>query len=75
MILNLKLIVESCLPKVQPRKHAYGLTDSLWDAAAAVSKPELGSFGARLRRQSTAAVWRRAACRFVVTGHDVEAAQ
>ncbi len=37
----------------EPTRHAYGLTGSLWAAAAAVSEPELRSFGARLRRQST----------------------
>ena len=33
----------------QPARGAYGLTACLWDAAAAVSRPHHGSFGARLR--------------------------
>ena len=33
----------------QPARGAYGLTPCLWDAAAAVSRPHHGSFGARLR--------------------------
>ena len=35
----------------QPRGRAHGLTQCLWDAAAAVSLPQQGSFGQRLRRQ------------------------
>ena len=35
----------------QPKRRPYGLTQCLWDAAAAVSLPEEGSFGRRLRRQ------------------------
>ena len=33
----------------QPARGAHGLTACLWDAAAAVSRPHHGSFGARLR--------------------------
>ena len=36
----------------QPTQRAHGLTPCLWDAAAAVSRPQQGSFGARLRRQA-----------------------
>jgi choline-sulfatase len=32
-----------------PGSRAYGLTEALWAAAAAVSVPQQGSFGARLR--------------------------
>ena len=35
----------------QPRGRAHGLTQCLWDAAAAVSRPQQGSFGQRLRCQ------------------------
>lgn len=35
----------------QPSGRPHGLTLCLWDASAAVSRPEEGSFGARLRRQ------------------------
>ena len=36
----------------QPSHRAYGLTPCLWGAAEAVARPDQGSFGARLRRQS-----------------------
>ena len=35
----------------QPKGRSHGLTQCLWDAAAAVTWPEEGSFGWRLRRQ------------------------
>ena len=34
----------------QPGQRAYGLTESLWAAASAVSNPQKGSFGSRIRR-------------------------
>lgn len=37
----------------QPAHRAHGLTSCLWDAAAAVARPQQGSFGSRLRRQQS----------------------
>lgn len=36
----------------QPQARPHGLTQCVWDAAAAVARPQEGSFGRRLRRQA-----------------------